>query len=354
MFLRDITLLNFRNHAKGKFSFKQKITSVVGNNGIGKTNLLDAVYYLCLTKSYLFADDKQNFHHTSDFFRLQGVIESGGAAHNIVCKYASGKKKEFFVDDVGYSRLSEHIGRFPCVMICPQDADVISGSSEERRRVLDNTLSQTDVDYLNNLVTYNKILAQRNAALKQFAESNKTDFALLEVYDKKLEEAGNLIYEKRIAAFEEIKRCFKTVYNQISSSADDMSLAFKSHLNGNSFAELLKSNLQKDLLLERTEMGIHKDDIEFNLNQYSIKRFGSQGQQKTVMIAFKLAMFLFIQSKKGFAPILIIDDVFDKLDKSRCKGLLNFLNSDATHQVLLSHTNEQDFNEMPFVDILKL
>jgi DNA replication and repair protein RecF len=327
---------------------------MVGNNGIGKTNLLDAVYYLCLTKSYLFADDKQNINYQSEFFRLQGTIEREGAIHKVVCKYAGGRKKEFLVDDSAYSKLSEHIGKFPCVMICPLDSEIVTGSSEERRKVIDSTLSQTDSDYLNNLVLYNKILAQRNAALKQFAESQKNDFALLEIYNKSLVETGNLIHQKRIAAFAEIESYFNAVYSKIANDNDQLSLNFKSQLNGNNFKELLEKNLQKDLVLERTEIGIHKDDIEFYLNKFPIKRFGSQGQQKSVMIAFKLAMFLFMKDKKGFAPILIIDDVFDKLDKVRCENLMHFLNSDATEQVLLSHTKDQDFEGFSFVDILKL
>lgn len=325
----------------------------MGNNGVGKTNLLDAVYYLCLTKSNLFADDKQNVAYESDFFRLEGSFKQNENDLNIVCKYSGGRKKEFAENEIAYTKLSEHIGKIPCVMICPADAQIITGGSEERRKVIDNTLSQTDAEYLNTLVLYNKTLAQRNAALKQFAESGKSDSNLIQIYDTRLVEYGNKIFEKRTAAFKRITPFFKGIYFQISNKTEAL-LNYRSQLIDDNFASLLHKSFQKDLILERTEMGIHKDDVEFLLDDFSVKRFGSQGQQKSFMLAFKLAMFLYIQSEKGFAPILLIDDVFDKLDKERGNNLINFFNSNQTGQVILSHTKMDDFKDISFVEIIAI
>lgn len=354
MIVRDIKLNNFRNHSERSFAFEAKVTAIVGNNGTGKTNLLDAVYYLCLTKSNLYADDKQNVKHGSDFFRLEGNFELKNENTNVVCKYSGSRKKEFFFNEIPYTKLSEHIGKIPCVMICPADAEIVLGGSEERRKVIDNTLSQTDQQYLNNLVQYNKVLAQRNAALKQFAETGKTDKNLLTIYNEQLVAFGNYIFEKRAAAFKEILLYFKQVYSQISDAENEADFSYKSQLENNNFAELLEKNLQRDLILERTEIGIHKDDVEFFLHSFPLKRFGSQGQQKSFMLAFKLAMFLYLQAATKTTPILLVDDVFDKLDKKRGQNLLNFFNSDKTTQVILSHTKTEDFKEVNFVEILSI
>ncbi|MBX2902348.1 MAG: DNA replication and repair protein RecF [Chitinophagales bacterium] len=354
MFLSGIKLLNFRNHSESSFSFRKKITCIVGNNGVGKTNLLDAVYYLCLTKSYLFADDKQNVKHGADFFRLESSVEVAQLPVKLVCKYLGGRKKEFLVNDKPYVKLSEHIGQFPCVMICPADAEIITGGSEERRKVLDGTLSQTDADYLNVLLLYNKVLAQRNAALKQFGETGKVDYSLLGIYNEQLVSSGEEIFRKRAAAMEVIRACFAKIYAQISGTPSEAVLNYVSQLQQKSFKELLQANVQKDIVLERTEMGIHKDDVELLLQGYPVKRFGSQGQQKSFMLAYKLAMFLYIKQQKGFAPLLLVDDVFDKLDKLRSKNLLDFFNSPDTAQVLLSHTKANDFEGIEFIDIQEI
>jgi DNA replication and repair protein RecF len=354
VYLRKITLIHFRNHGESNFLFNNKITCVVGKNGIGKTNLLDAVYYLCLTKSYLYADDKQNVKHNEDFFRLEGNMETDEGHFKIVCKYLSGRKKEFSVNEHIYAKLSEHVGRFPCVMICPADAEIITGGSEERRKVLDNTLSQTDPEYLNTLLQYNKVLAQRNAALKQFSERKKVDTSLLDIYNRTLVETGSCIYQKRLAAMEKILELYRTLSQQISPQPDSATLAFKSQLSGNNFQVLLEKNLEKDLALERTETGIHKDDIEFFLNNFPVKRYGSQGQQKTAMLSFKFAMYLYIKSKKGFCPLLLVDDVFDKLDRERSQNLMQLLLSDETGQVLITHTKSEDFAPSTRMEVVQM
>lgn len=354
MIVRDIKLNNFRNHKERSFSFEAKVTAIVGNNGVGKTNLLDAVYYLCLTKSNLYVDDKQNVKHGSDFFRLDGNFEFNNDNINVVCKYSGSRKKEFLINEIPYIKLSEHIGKIPCVMICPADAEIILGGSEERRKVIDNTLSQTDLQYLNNLLQYNKVLAQRNAALKQFAESGKTDTNLMAIYNEQLVSLGNYIFKKRATALEQILPYFKQVYSQISQAENEADFTYKSQLENNNFAEILEKNFQRELILERTEIGIHKDDIEFLLHTLPLKRFGSQGQQKSFMLAYKLAMFLYIQTTTNIFPILLIDDVFDKLDKKRGNNLLKFLNSNKTEQVILSHTKADDFSEINFVDIKQI
>ncbi len=352
MFLSSLKLTCFRNHAESFVDFSSKLSCITGNNGTGKTNLLDAVYFLCLTKSNLYSTDQQSIQFGSDFLRLEGNFNSNEFAQKVVCRFQAGKRKEFFVNEVPYTKLSEHIGVFPCMMISPGDGDIIIGGSEDRRKVMDSTLSQTDSEYLELLVQYNKLLAQRNAVLKQFTESGRTDKNLLLSYDMRLIPIGEKVFAKRKNALLEIQPLFEIFYEQISLNRDAVSIQYLSQLEGKSFEELLNNSLQKDLILQRTDTGIHKDDIDLQINSVSAKKFGSQGQQKSVLIALKLALFQYIKKQKGFAPILLVDDIFDKLDKDRGNALIEMLSSDLTGQVIISHTKREDFNEMKIVETI--
>ncbi len=352
MFLNSLKLTCFRNHAESSVGFSSKLSCITGNNGTGKTNLLDAVYFLCLTKSNLYSTDQQSIRFGADFLRLEGSFNKNENEQKVICRFQAGKRKEFFVNEVPYAKLSEHIGVFPCMMISPADAEIILGGSEDRRKVIDSTLSQTDGEYLDLLLQYNKLLAQRNAVLKQFAESGRTDKNLLLSYDMRLIPIGEKVFAKRKNALLEIQPLFEIFYEQISLNRDTVSIQYLSQLEGKSFEELMNNSLQKDLILQRTDTGIHKDDIDLQINSVSAKKFGSQGQQKSVLIALKLALFQYIKKQKGFAPILLVDDIFDKLDKDRGNALIEMLSSDLTGQVIISHTKREDFDELKMVETI--
>lgn len=316
--------------------------------------MLDAVYFLCLTKSNLFATDQQSVRFGSDFLRVEGIFDIEGGQEHVVGRFQQGKRKEFFVNEVPYTKLSQHIGRFPCMMISPADAEIIIGGSEARRKLLDSTLAQTDGAYLEALVMYNKILLQRNAALKQFAERGYFDHSLLQVYDEKMIPLGEQIFQKRKAALEVIQPIFLSLYEWISLNRDSVTLQYSAQLISKSFGELLMESRQKDLMLQRTDAGVHKDDFDILINQVSGKKFGSQGQQKSILIALKLAMFQYIRIQKGFAPVLLVDDIFDKLDADRSASLIDLLSGDNTGQVILTHTRKDDFPNHTNVNVLAI
>ncbi len=339
MFLSTIKLTQYKNHPQTNVQFVKKISCVIGNNGVGKTNLLDAVYLLCLTKSYFNTTDQQTIQFGAEFLRVDGYFLKSGESYSIVCKLQQGKKKDFSVNEVPYPRLNEHVGNFPCIFITPNDVELIVGGSEERRKYLDNTISQTDKKYLEHLILYNKILQQRNACLKQFAESGRIDETLLQSYNTRLVESGEAIYKKRVEAVALLQPLFQRYYSIISLERDSVRFDYTSHLHSGSFSSLLEKNVKRDVILERTEFGIHKDDLEIVLNDTPARKFGSQGQQKSVLIAMKLAQYDFIRQSKSFKPLLMIDDIFDKLDMDRSAALLELIATENFGQVLLSHTS---------------
>lgn len=372
MFLGKITLLNFKNHENISLSFTKKIDCIIGNNGVGKTNLLDAIYYLCLTKSYFNAVDQQNILFKKDFFRLEGSFKKQNELFEIVYKLPANKRKELIINETPVAKLSDHIGNFPAIIISPDDSQLITGSSEERRRFIDNTISQVDHDYLNRLIFYNKALAQRNAALKRFAETGKVDRALIESYDRQLIEAGIKIYEARKIAIEKLYPAFQSFYRQLSFEREAVGFTYQSQLNERPFAELLKQSFEKDLILQRTDVGIHKDDIEFFIIPTStpkspkgdfetdiksplgdlgvglevkLKKFGSQGQQKSFIIAIKFAQYNFIKNTER-KPLVLIDDIFDKLDNDRSRKLVELIAGDEFGQVFITDTDDAHIREV--------
>lgn len=340
MFLSKLALLNFKNHPQKSTAFTAKINCIIGNNGVGKTNLLDAVYYLCLTKSYFNSVDQQNILFGAEFFRLEGTFANNGKNYEVVYKLASGRKKELFVNDSLLSKLSDHIGNFPAIIITPDDSQLVLGNSDERRRFLDNTISQVNRQYLMWVIEYNKVLTQRNAALKRFSDSGHFDQHLLDVYNNQLVPLADAIYQARQTTIKKLIPAFNTYYKYISLQREEVRLEYVSQLNEKPMDVLLDETKYKDTLLCRTEAGIHKDDIDFFIGSNKLKKFGSQGQQKSFIIAIKMAQYAFIKAAKGFTPLLLIDDIFDKLDNDRSQKLIELIAGDEFGQVFLTDTDD--------------
>lgn len=349
MFLSTLSLVNFKNYAKATYTFHSRITCFVGRNGIGKTNLLDAIYYLCLTKSYFHAVDQYNIRHGEDFFRLDAKLNSKGREYQLKCILQKGKRKEFFKDEVKYEKLAEHVGQFPVVIITPDDNQLISGGSEERRRYLDALLSQIDRLYLEHLQAYMKVLEQRNALLKRFADHQFFDRDMVQVYDAALVEHGDYIYHARKQVVVELEPIFNSIYGVLSQGHEQVKLGYESGMNDAPLDVLLSKDLEKDRILKRTSAGIHRDDLLFEMDGYITKRFGSQGQQKSFLLSLKLAQYHLLQQHTGTDPLLLLDDIFDKLDAQRSAQLLDYLCTQPFGQVFITDTQrarlEQYFDE---------
>lgn len=338
---RQISLTQFRNYSFKQFSFTQNITGIFGKNGSGKTNLLDAIYYLCFTKSSFNCADNQSVKEGYAGFRIEGDFEKNTEEKKIVCVLRENNRKEFSVNDENYKRFSEHIGKFPCVMIAPDDVSLIIEGSEERRKFINTLLSQLQHDYLERLISYNKILQQRNSFLKFAAERNSYDEALLEILNKQLLETGNFIYERRLNFLNEFLPQVLQQYILIAGNNDKLVLIYESQLNNQSFEELLVQNFQRDLYLQRTGCGIHKDDIAIELHQSNFKNIASQGQRKSLLFAFKFAAFETLKRNKGFSPIILLDDVFEKLDENRMQNLLEYVCLKTDAQVFITDTHKE-------------
>ncbi len=339
--LTKISLTQFKNYAFTPFDFTERVVGICGLNGQGKTNLLDAIYYCCFTKSYFLKTDGLNIKFDNDGFRLEAVLEKLGDKQKIVCINRVIGKKELTLNDVPYTRFSEHIGKFPAVMIAPDDIQLIMNGSEERRRFMDTVLSQMDAEYLQQLMLYNKVLLQRNSLLKRFAEQGKTDWPLLEVLDEQLIAPGNFIYEKRKTFAAQLIPLVQKFYHQIADNKEEVALQYDTRLNDSGFHDLLNNFRQKDFLLQRSNAGIHKDDIAFQLNGQPFKTTASQGQRKSLLFALKLAEFELLKANKGFAPLLLLDDVFEKLDDNRMQQLLHWVCNENTGQVFITDTHKE-------------
>lgn len=343
--LNHIALTFYKNYQHANFHFPENVVGICGLNGVGKTNLLDAIYYCCFTKSYFSTTDYQNIGHGQEGFRLQAEFSRNGENNVVTCINRGLNKKEFRLNDVPYTKYSKHIGWLPVVMIAPDDIELITGSGETRRRFIDTVLSQVDPGYLQHLINYNKVLAQRNSLLKNFQQQGADAGLLLKVLDQQLLEPASKIYEKRKEFLEKLIPAVNGFYDLICSQSETITLEYLSQLHENDMQGLLNASLQNDLLLQRTGCGVHKDDIALRLNGNLFKQVASQGQRKSLLFALKLAEFEMIRLQKNFAPILLLDDVFEKLDDNRMKNLLNWVCSHANCQVFITDTHRERLEE---------
>ena len=339
MWLQRLSLINFKNYEEASLAFSPTINAFTGNNGAGKTNLLDGIHYLSLCKSYFNPIDTQQIRQGADFFMIQGDFELEGKKELIACSLKRNQKKQFKRNKKEYPRLADHVGIFPLVMISPYDVSIVMEGSEERRKFLDNAISQTDRQYLDEVIQYNKCLANRNALLKQIANTGAYDPTLLEIYDEQLVTFGSNIFAKRQKFMETFEEVFNKHYSFLSDDAERVSLVYESQLNHDSLANLLKKHVEKDRVLERTNAGIHKDDLVFSIHGMPLKKFGSQGQQKSFLIALKLAQYTYLKQQKGFEPILLLDDIFDKLDDLRTKKLMKKVSDHDFGQIFITDTS---------------
>lgn len=350
MWLKNLTLLNFKNYNAADLSFSKTVNAFVGNNGAGKTNLLDAIHYLCLCKSYFNPIDSQQIKTGEELFLVQGDFDRDEKNEKISCGLKRNQKKSFKRNKKEYDKLADHIGLFPVVMISPYDINLIMDGSEERRRFIDNVISQTDSRYLDELIVYNKHLLNRNALLKQVAVTRTLDVALLQILDEQLIHSGNVIFEKRKQFLLDFIPLFDKYYRFLTNDAEQVSLTYQSQLNEQGFESLLAQSIEKDRILERTTTGIHKDELQFEITGMPMKKFGSQGQQKSFLIALKLAQYSYLQKFKNFKPLLLLDDIFDKLDNHRIHKLMEMVSHHDFGQIFITDTNkdrvEAVFNEI--------
>jgi DNA replication and repair protein RecF len=337
--IKKISPIQFKNYKQASFSFTERIIGICGNNGIGKTNLLDAIYYLCFTKSYFSKSDQLNEHTGNAGFRIEGSFELGGNEQRVVCILRETGKKEFSVNEEVYEKFSSHIGKFPCVIITPDDVQIITGGSEERRRFTDTLLSQVDTKYLQQLIKYNKLIQQRNSLLKSMAENKIKNNSLLQVYDEQLSNPGNYIFDQRKAFLQDLLPLVKKLYTEIAGREEEIDLVYASQLDKASFETLLLNSREKDLFTQRSNTGIHKDDIEITLNRQAFRNNASQGQRKSLLFAMKLAEFETLKKEKGFSPILLLDDVFEKLDEQRMYNLLDRVCLQNLGQIFITDTH---------------
>ncbi|PNQ72246.1 DNA replication and repair protein RecF [Hanstruepera neustonica] len=339
MILKSLALLNYKNFENQAFVFNNKINCFVGKNGVGKTNVLDAIYHLSFGKSYFNPIALQNIKHDESFFVVNGEYELHDKIEKIVVSLKKGQKKIIKRNGKAYDRFSDHIGFLPLVIISPADRDLIIEGSATRRKFIDSVISQSDKTYLETLIKYNKILAQRNSLLKYFALNNTFNFDTLSIYNEQLDQYGHVIHNKRMQFLETFIPIFKSRYQAISGGNEDVDLIYESDLTNNNLIDLLQKGINKDKALQYTNTGIHKDDLVFNIEGHPIKKFGSQGQQKSFLIALKLAQFDFIKAQSGVNPILLLDDIFDKLDEQRVGQIIKLVDDENFGQLFISDTH---------------
>lgn len=344
--LREIALFQFKNHSERRFDFSHPVIGICGLNGVGKTTLLDAIHYLSFTKSYFTRLDAQAVQKGQQGFRLEGKMELNGQEETVTCILRETGKKEIQINGSAHEKLSRHIGRYPLVIIAPDDASLITEDSRERRNYVDQLLSQLDPSYLQSLIIYNKILQQRNSLLKELSEQRSNDYSLLEVLDEQLITPGNLIHLQRKELLQSLVPKILSIYQEIAqrggSPTDEVpSLQYQSHLLTSSFDSLLRNNRTKDIYAQRTTQGIHRDEIEMLLNGQPFRMIASQGQRKSLLFALKLGEMETLTLQKGFPPLLLLDDVFEKLDEQRINNLLRKVCADPRAQVFITDTNAE-------------
>lgn len=342
MHLLDLHLVNFRNYVEADLSFNEPVTVFTGRNGAGKTNLLDAIHYLAFCKSFLNPVDSQNIRDQEPFFVIQGNIANGEKTEAIYCGIKRGQKKQFKRNNKEYERLSEHIGQVPLVVISPSDIGLIHDGSEERRRFIDSIISQYNKPYLEHLIRYNRLIQQRNALLRQ----GQPPSGLLDVLDGQLPADGMPVYEARKVFLSTFHPLFEHYYRFLSGGGEEVALSYQSRLHAASFEELLQQAREKDLVMHYSTAGIHKDDLEMSINGYPLRKYASQGQQKSYLIALKLAQFDLISEVKGIKPLLLLDDIFEKLDQERITALMKLVNQQHFGQIFITDTHPERVAEI--------
>ena len=346
--LNHISVLHFKNYPQAAFTFSERIVGICGSNGIGKTNLLDAIHYLCFTKSYFGKTDAQHVLNGASGFRIAGKITPGNALAQgkeseteLICILRETGRKEFLADGTAYEKFAQHIGKFPCVFVAPDDVEIITGASEERRRFTDSLLCQLDAQYLQHLMNYNKILQQRNGYLKSLQNPKAADQQLLDVYDTQLIAHGNYVFAQRKQFLQQLVPLVQTFYETIAGAPEEVNIIYETALLQTNFAVLLRQSREKDLLLQRTTQGIHRDDLVLTLKELPFKSIASQGQRKSLLFALKLAEFEILKENKGYPPFLLLDDVFEKLDEQRMHNLLHWVCVLNNGQVFITDTHKE-------------
>lgn len=346
MHLEKLQLYNFRNYEDRLFLFSDGLNCIVGENGSGKTNLLDAIYFLALCKSSIHNQDQLSIRFDEEFCIIEGIFENENQKGDISIHLQRGGKKNVTADRKPYEKLSEHIGKYPVVLIAPNDTDLIRDGAETRRKLFDGIFSQISAGYLQNYLRYNKALDQRNSLLKQFSEQNYFDADLLKIYTDQLLGLGKLLYTERKAFVKDFTPLFAKHYETLSESREKVRLNYISDLEEEDFEIQFTKNIEKDLAAQRTTKGIHKDDYEFLMEDMPIKKFGSQGQRKSYAMALKLAQFDFLSQIKNVKPILLLDDIFDKLDDSRIKQLIKMIDQKLFGQVFITDARPERTKEL--------
>lgn len=347
---RQVRLTNFKNHANASFEPGPRFNLVHGLNGTGKTNLLDTFYYLAVGKSYFTSQDQKIVRQGESFFRLDGLLLKGNESHELVVKVRPGSSKEILLDNIPRDRVSDHLGFIPVVISAPKDIDLVTGQSQVRRKYFDHLICQLDHDYLKSLMTYNQLLALRNAALKQGLQDLRR---LVATYDEQMLFHASVVYEKRKAIIEEIQYLFIEKYEALSDGKEQVEITYDSQLHEKDYSLIADQNWEHDKLTQRTNGGIHKDDFDLMINGLKAKDFGSQGQVKSIIFSLHLSKYILLRDHLGFQPLLILDDIFDKLDDSRLTRLMELLLQPGYGQILLSDTSAERVGSYVPAEFLK-
>ena len=340
MKLEKLVITNYKNIDSKSFLFKENINCMVGKNGVGKSNILSSIYHLCFGKSFINSSSISNIKFGAKFYMIEGTFRKKEIQEKLNFSYKKGNTKIFKRNGKLFKKISDHIGEFPLVMVSPYDNDIIYGGSLFRRNLMDGIIGQADKKFLKDLMNYKKNLLQRNALLKMNDRKNKLDVGVLEIYNEQLVKLGNMIYEKRRSFVKSYSKIFKSYYTSISENKESVEINFKSQLNNNNFKDLITQSFERDLLFQFTTQGPHKDDLEFLLNGYQIKKFGSQGQQKSLLISLKLAQYEFLKKKLDVRPIVLLDDIFDKLDQKRVELIMQLIEDNYFGQIFITDTDE--------------
>ena len=346
LLVHALELTHFKNHRASSWQFNPKVNIISGNNGNGKTNVLDALHYLSLTKSYLNTNDSQNITHGESMALLKAKLARKGSEHVLDLGLKKGQKKKVRLDGKEIDRLADHVGYMPVVMITPMDRDLIIDAAETRRKLMDTTVSQNDKHYLNALMAYNRALTQRNTTLKYFASNRTYDAEMIGLYNEQLAHNASIIFEARKAFASELLPLLTHYYHLLSGGKETVGVRYKSALHESSMTYLLTENESKDRVLQYTSSGTHRDDLVFHLGEHPIKRVGSQGQQKSFLIALKLAQFEITKRHLGMPPLLLLDDIFDKLDEGRVANLLSLVHTEEFGQIFITDTHPERMLEL--------